>query len=184
MQRVYLEKAVCKYYSIEITRCEATMCYANMRGFFDFMEEKKVNRNDIYDMIIKKTNEKIGGGTLGWKLRTSKKEIKALLKPRKMLKKHPIMKIPYKSYQLMESIGEIVDEIHRAGAQFPEYLRHVYGMSYGDAFMKRQTDLFDAEYNKPENSSWRRPNPDYPPEFFLHQDLHSAPFRKIIERGK
>ena len=175
MDKTILENANGKYLYITITRHETAICYSSMRCLFEFIVEKKGSRSVVYDYLREKVKEKLGGG----KNTLSLREIKALLKPKNKFSHRPVMKIPYKSYQLMEAIIECVDNLHSVGYKLPEELDYAINQTYGKAFMKKQIDKCDEEYQK-HKEEWLV---NQPAKYHLHEDFHdvNSPFYKIVK---
>lgn len=111
------------------------------------------------------------------KLKTSKNEIKAFVSAKKTRDAKVVqMRIPYKSYQIMESIVDCVDELERRKIKIPSDLQPLCGELYRIAFMKRQVELYESERRR-KNQEWQQF--DFV-AWYLHDDFFSddSPFSK------
>lgn len=91
------------------------------------------------------------------------------------------MKIPFKSYQLMEAIIECVEELDGSGIPLHPDLTQFYGKLYGQVFMNKQIQKTKDEYKKCGNSWIATGDPSY----YLYEDFGSvdSPFYRVIQRG-
>lgn len=190
MNVTVLESSVAKYMRVPITIVETETSYTNMRSLFYFIgsyNESHSSDPDVaighaYKLIRKKANKKVN---YSWhclkhkNLKTSKAEVKALIHSEYDKKKNTnVMKIPFKSYQLMETIIECVDELKARGIVFPEELKCFYGQLYGDVLMEKQKRKCINQYTA-KGATW----PANCPKRHLYDDFTNtnSPFNKVIE---
>ena len=185
MDKIHLEQAPYKYLRIEIDPLEANTAYSNMLGLLMFIGEQNATRRAdyplgiAYKIIRQKVDKKFGYSWKNRKRRTSKAEIRSLAFAQKRFTGSPVMKIPYKSYQLMEAIIECVEELDKRGVQLHSDYRSFYGQLYGQVFMKKQIEKTEEEYKKFKND-WIE---NEATELYLYEDFSDAdgPFHMVIK---
>lgn len=191
MNVTVLESYEARYMKVPITIVETETSYTNMRSLFYFIgSHNELHSSDpdvaigyAYKLIRKKTNKKVNYSWYYLKHRsrkTSKAEVKALVRSEYDKKKNEnVMKIPFKSYQLMEAIIECVDELKAKGILLPKELNHFYGQFYGDVFMEKQRRKCINQYNT-KGATW----PANCPKRYLYDDFTNinSPFYKTIDR--
>lgn len=188
MDRKRLDATAYKYLRVQIDNIESELCYSNMRALLAFIGRNNCdmdNSNEIsiaYKIIREKVNRKLHYSWKNGKKRTSKAEVKALIYPQYTPSGKIVMKIPYKSYQLMEAIIECVEDLHRKNIDLHPDLQMFYGQLYGDVFMKKQIQKCNSSYSLYRHKWIENEHPGY----YLYQDFSDsdAPFHKVIKRGE
>lgn len=186
MDRERLKNVDCSYFKMDIPPVDAVCMYSNMEALLVFIgTHREHNRwnalGNAYYELRKRTDKKLKVSR--WmcrsKLRTSKSEVKALVCAKKKPRNSSIveMRIPYKSYYILESIVDCVDElVFRDKVEIPQDLRPLCGELYRIAFMKRQIDLYETEFRS-KKKEWEQR--DFI-AWYLHDDFFASgsPFNK------
>ena len=184
MKKERLEKAESKYMYVPIDPVEAQTVYSNLLGLLSFIGDKNATSNIqyplgvAYRLIRRKVDIKLGYSWRNRKKRTSKSEVKSLVLASKRFTRNPVMRIPYKSYQLMEAVIECVEELSAKGIPLHSDYQHFYGQLYGHVFMNKQIQMTRQEYAL-FGESW---NENEDPKYYLYEDFEdmASPFNKVI----
>ena len=184
MEKIKLESAPYKYLRVAIDPLESQTAYSNMLGLLSFIGEHNATRKSdyplgvAYRLIRKKVDHKLSYNWYNRKRRTSKAEVKSLVFASFRFTRKPVMKIPYKSYQMMEAIIECVEELADKGIRLHPDFKGFYGELYGQVFMKKQIEKTVVEYQK-NKAEWINNDST---ELFLYKDFKDddTPFKKVI----
>ena len=184
MDRDRLMNADATYFKKDISPLDAVYMYPNMQALLVFIGTHcQHNRWDAlgnaYYELRKRTDAKLKVNHWWYrgKLKTSKSEIRALVFAKKTRDPKIVqMRIPYKSYQIVESIVECVNELLAHQIDIPQELHPLCGQLYRDAFMKRQIELYESERRR-KHQEWE--TKDFI-AWYLHDDFYSpdSPFSK------
>lgn len=179
-----IENAEGKYLKIDICPVEAVHMYADMKALVTFIGTQYPHGKwdalgDAYFELRRRTNVKLRASVWLYrgKRKTSKNEIRAFVSAKNTHDpKTAQMRIPYKSYYIMESIVDCVSEIVARRCKIPDNLRPLCGELYSIAFMKRQIELYETEWRRKEKE-WERL--DFI-AWYLHDDFgaEASPFNK------
>ena len=188
MDRERLDATAYKYLRVKIDNVESKMCYSNMRGLLAFIGRNNCNMNNsnvisnAYKIIREKVNKKLRYSWKNKRKKTSKAEVKSLLYPQYTLSGKIVMKIPYKSYQLMEAIIDCIEDLQKRKIELHPDLQVFYGQLYGDVFMRKQIQKCKSLYSL-NKSKWLQ---EEHPGYYLYHDFmdNDAPFQKVIRRGE
>ena len=172
---------------ISIDPLEAQTAYSNLLGLLSFIGEKNATHKGqfpigiAYRLIRRKVDKKLGYSWYNRKRRTSKSEVKSLVFAWKRYTLNPVMRIPYKSYQLMEAIIDCVEELDKKGIQLHDDYQQFYGQLYGQVFMRKQIQKTRQEYIL-YGHTW---NENEDPKYYLYEDFEdmASPFNRVILRG-
>lgn len=187
MDKKRFENAATKYMYVPIDSLEAQTAYSNLLGLLSFIGEKNATNKMQYPLgvayrqIRRKADKKLGYSWYNRKKRISKSEVKSLVFACRRFTLNPIMRIPYKSYQLMEAIIECVEELDKEGIPLHDDYQQFYGQLYGQVFMRKQIQKTEQEFNQ-FGHTWIE-NED--PQYYLYEDFAdmASPFNKVIQRG-
>lgn len=173
-----IEKAAMKYYYIDINPVEAVAMFSNMKALVAFIgmhypHDRWDIFGDAYFELRKRTNEKLKSASWLYhgKRKTSKSEIRAFICARDTRDPHvKKLRIPYKSYYIMESITECINELVANKVKIPNDLLPLCGELYKEAFMKRQIEKYEAEFRQC-NREWEEK--DFI-AWYLHDDFEAV----------
>ena len=184
MDRERLKNADATYFKIDVRPVDAIYSYTNMKALVTFIglhypHNKWDALGNAYYELRKRTNTKLKSSSWLYrgKLKTSKSEIKAFVSAKRTRDTKTVqMRIPYKSYQIMESIVDCIDELMSRKIEIPPELRPLCGELYRFAFMKRQVELYES-IRRSKKKEWQ--NLDFI-AWYLHDDFMSedSPFNK------